>query len=52
MTMNHYQYDYHDLAEDVEFIDVDQCEQAETAETIIKSWENYYHNIAEELIED
>lgn len=45
-----YDYDYHNLAEDVYFIDEDPV--VDTKDVRPENWENYYHSITEELIED
>lgn len=59
MGNNDYDYDYHHLAEDAEYLDdhgegVDEYWDAVEEDDILSktSWENYYHNIAEEIDED
>ena len=45
-----YDYDYHNLAEDVYFIDEDDSVEYNDIRPV--HWENYYHSITQELVED
>jgi len=57
-----YEYDYHDIVDDVDFIDDEtyddtdepwvgtDADENEVMDNI--GWENYYHNITDELIDD
>lgn len=49
MSSENFEYDYHSLVDDVDFIDDDSfIYEDEYAD----SWDNYYHNITEELDEE
>jgi len=55
-----YEYDYHDIVDDVDFIDDDtdtdepwmgmDADENEVMDNA--GWDNYYHNITNELIDD
>lgn len=53
MTYDDYDYDYHNLVEDVDFIDDEdvKCDNL-ISESSCRNWENYYHHLCEEIIED
>jgi hypothetical protein len=40
--MKKYEYDYHELAEDADYIEEDYF-------NLTHEWENYYHNIMQEI---
>jgi hypothetical protein len=48
--MTQYDYDYHNLVEDIYFIDDEDI--LENNDICPPNWENYYHNITQELVED
>jgi hypothetical protein len=65
MFYEDYEYEYHDIAKDADFIDEDECyyndgtdepwvgfdnEDNEILDNT--GWENYYHNLTEEISED
>ena len=51
MINEDYDYDYHNLAEDADDI-YDDVDDYDYDNYINSSWENYYHNITNEIIED
>lgn len=69
MSYRDYEYDYHDLAEDADYIEeVENSDEYyyddgtdepwvgndENENEVLdsRSWDNYYHNIADEISED
>lgn len=52
--MNHYEYNYHDLADNAYYIeDIDSdAEDTLYEEDSNTAWDNYYHNLADELIDE
>jgi hypothetical protein len=52
MSQYHYDYDYDSLASDCEELYLEHEEDTDSSESGVKEWENYYHNIAEELIDE
>lgn len=49
MSQYHYDYDYDSLASDCEELYLEEDMESESG---VKEWENYYHNITEELIDE
>lgn len=51
---NDYPYDYEHLVENAEFDDIEEYEDEGDCVNIdnIQEWENYYHNIADELVDE
>jgi len=62
---NEYEYDYHDLAQNAEDLYEDECyydngvdeswmvlDENEQETTDDNGWDNYYHNLTDEIIED
>jgi len=51
--MNYKYEDYESIANDAEYIDeYDEYEYEHMMDKSIKYWDNYYHNIANEIIEE
>lgn len=57
MSLNEYEYDYHDLAEEADYI-VDEnyyddgVDEPWMDEDDDIDWDNYYHNLTDEIIDD
>lgn len=68
MSSQNYEYDYHNLAEDADYIEEETSNDCyyndgndepwmgldQNEEEVLdhKGWENYYHNIAEEISDE
>lgn len=66
MKRDEYEYEYHDVAEDADYIDQDNdvyyddgidepwagLDEDENEVMDEPGWDNYYHNITDELIDD
>lgn len=50
--MTYDEYDYDTLANDADYIDDDYYDDEDYVDDGIQAWENYYHNIADELTDE
>lgn len=50
--MTYDEYDYDTLANDADYIDDEYYDDEDYVDDGIQAWENYYHNIADELTDE
>ena len=49
MRDNQYEYEYHNVLDDVDYIDIDRQDEDVKTQYEIQEYNNYYHDIVDEL---
>ena len=49
MRDNQYEYEYHNVLDDVDYIDIDRQDEDVQTQHEIQEYNNYYHDIVDEL---